>query len=231
MAAFAVPAVTWLVYRATREEKRSQTTADRRSKSEFACEELAAACHAFAHVLKKLPRVDIGARERTVDEAFNGVRTAYHAVTFWSPPAVVAAAETVFSCVAESERRALSAAVVRATLWKLRRQWCPGTEGSCDGNAEVCTDGRHWAAYRASELLGRWGDLDEWEQFEQRVDLEYALSMSDVLSEAELVALRDELNWGVMWDDLTGADTRREQRLREALAAFVEGSRRDLPVE
>ena len=234
VAAFAVPAVSWQIARrgerAARETMQSQKNVGRQDKAEQACEELAGACHAFTRVLTRLPRIDAGAREALLDEAFTAVRVAYDAVAFRSPPAVAAVASQLYACVEQSERWALSAAVVRSAMSELKRHWCPGTEGGCDGNAEVCTDERHWAAFMAWELLEKWGDLDDWEQFEQRGVLEDALAMSRALSDVELLSLRDELNWGVLWDELTGNDTRSARQLRDALAAFVDESRRELSV-
>lgn len=230
VAAFALPAVTWLVYRATREEKRSQMNVVRQEKSTESCEELAATSRDFVHVLKKLPGVDLGAREAMLDEAFNAVRAAYTRVSFWGLPSVISAADQLYTCVERSEGRALSTAVARSAMSTLREHWCPGKEGGCDGNAETCTTMRHWYAFRAWELLNDWGYLDNYEQYDVREELEDCLMESNTLTDAELLALRHVLTWSSVWREVRGAETPVERQLRDALAAFVDGSRRELSV-
>ncbi|MFJ6011401.1 hypothetical protein [Streptomyces sp. NPDC092952] len=230
MAAFVAAAVTWLGYRAARKERQSQVIVVRQEKSVQGCEELAAASRDFVHVVKKLPGVDFGARKAILDEAFNAVRVAYNGVTFWGPPSVVSAADQLYACVERSEGQALARAVARSALSDLMEHWCPGKEGVCDGNAEVCTSSRHWSAFRAYELLYDWGFLDDYEQFDVREELEYALVTSDVLTGAELTALREVLNWGSVWREVRGSETRADHELRAALTAFVDGSRRELSV-
>lgn len=230
VAASAVPAVTWLVYRGTREIGRSQINAVRQEKSAAFCEELAAAGSDFLHVLKRLPGVDFGAREAMLDEAFSAVRSAYNGVTFWGSPSVISAADQLYACAERSERRALATAMARSAMSRLMETWCPGSEGLCDGNAEWCTSSRHWAAFRTHELMEDWGYLHDYERFDLRVELEDVLATSDILSDAELISIRGALNWTSVWRELRGPETRAEQQLRDALVVFVEGSRQGLAV-
>jgi hypothetical protein len=213
--------------RAAKEARQAQANVDHGVRAETACQELATASHAFLHTLRRLPSVDVGTRGAVLDDAFAVVRSAYDAVRFWASPTVAASGARLFLCAEQMERRAMSRAVVRSALSALEQHWCPGLDGDCDGNAEVCNTPRHWVTFRACELLEEWGDRDEWQRFDVRGELEYMLSESGALDEDHLVELRNVLNWGVDWRVLIMRDVHWERELSELTAAFVDVSRRE----
>ncbi|MGW6476352.1 hypothetical protein ACWGDS_00050 [Streptomyces sp. NPDC055059] len=213
--------------RAAREALRAQVAVDRHARAEAACHELATSSHAFAEVVRKLPSTEAGARASALDDAFAAVRTASDAVQFWCSPATAVAGEELFQCAARTERPALCRAVVRSALSTLEEHWCPGLDGDCDGNAETCNVLRHWCAFRSCELLEGWDEMDEWARFDVRAELEGVLSEVRALSDQHLAELRNVLNWGADWHNLTAREARWEQQFRDATTAFLEVSRRE----
>ncbi|MFF9478099.1 hypothetical protein [Streptomyces sp. NPDC014733] len=205
-----------------------QEAVEQRAREQEAYEAFADAVRGFDRVLEGLPDLGVVERKTELDAAFTLVRRAHSAVTIRGASDVVVLADDVYAQCAGMERWALRAAAVRSALRALERQWCPGTEGRCEGDPERCTYDPHNSAIVAHAMVESWGGRDELDQAEDRSLLEFCLEESGALSEEQLVALRQELNRASSWDLLLGYGRRRPAgRLREALAAFVSGSRRE----